>query len=220
MELAKEPINPEQIRRLVDRDDAVVVEVGANNGGHSRMFLKTFPDGQVHCFEPDPRCIKKWRAGTKDARATLYECAVGDEDGEVTFHLSDGRETEGFPEGWDSSSSLLPPTSTKFKRWPWLRFERKLTVPCVKLDTWFLSSGLERIDFLWADVQGAEALLISGAKTALSKTRYLYTEYGRDQYYQGQPSLDELLSLVPEFEVVSLWKDDVLLRRSRYANLR
>jgi FkbM family methyltransferase len=212
LDLRTDQITADEIRMLVGRDDAVILDVGSNNGGHSRMFLKTFPAGIVHAFEPDPRCIKKWRAATKDQRATLHEVAVGDADGTVTFHISDGREAEGHPEGWDSSGSLLPPTDELYKRWPWLKFGRTQTVPCIRLDTWFATSGLDHIDFIHADVQGAEMKLIAGAQQTLAKTRYFYTEYGRTQYYEGQPSLDSILQALPGFEILHLWKDDVLLK--------
>lgn len=84
------------------------------------------------------------------------------------------------------------------------------------LDTWCYEEGVNFIDFIWADVQGAEADLIKGGHTALRQTRYLYTEYNNQEFYEGQASLRKILKLLPEFEVVSRYDNDVLLRNKRY----
>ena len=67
------------------------------------------------------------------------------------------------------------------------------------------------IDFILADVQGAEGEMIRGGRKALARTRYLFTEYSDDQMYRGQPSLSEILAMLPTFRLLELWPDDVLL---------
>ena len=70
---------------------------------------------------------------------------------------------------------------------------------------------MEDIDFIWADVQGAEGDMIRGGQRALAKTRFLYTEYCNRELYEGQLSLRQMLGLLPEFEVVRRFPNDVLL---------
>jgi len=41
--------------------------------------------------------------------------------------------------------------------------------------------------------------------------RSLFTEYSDDQLYRNQPSLSQILAMLPTFRVVELWSDDVLL---------
>jgi hypothetical protein len=61
-------------------------------------------------------------------------------------------------------------------------------------------------------VQGAEADLIAGAAESLKFTRYFYTEYNENEMYQGQVGLRKLMELLPDFELVVRFPDDVLLR--------
>jgi hypothetical protein len=85
------------------------------------------------------------------------------------------------------------------------------------LDTAVAELGIECIDFLWADVQGAEADLIRGAATALSRTRYIHTEYSNVELYEGQPGLVALLEMLPQFRVLIRWGQDILLWNTQHS---
>lgn len=85
-----------------------------------------------------------------------------------------------------------------------------------RLDTWAADEGVDSVDFIWADVQGAEIDLINGGRVTLSNTRYLYTEYSNRELYEGQVGLKTLLKSLPEFEVVHRFAHDVLLRNRRF----
>jgi hypothetical protein len=72
--------------------------------------------------------------------------------------------------------------------------------------------AVDSIDFIWADVQGAEVDLINGGRATLSNTRYFYTEYSNRELYAGHIDLKTLLKSLPEFEVVHRYETDMLLR--------
>jgi hypothetical protein len=85
----------------------------------------------------------------------------------------------------------------------------------MKLDTWFQSSGLDRIDFVWADVQGAEGDLILGGKETFNKhVKYFYTEYSNMELYENQLNLEQILQLLPTFNIVTQFEGDVLLKNT------
>jgi hypothetical protein len=84
-------------------------------------------------------------------------------------------------------------------------------VQCRKLDD-IESLQNTFIDFIWADVQGAEDLVFSGAKNSLSRTRYVYTEYG-DNLYEGQLNREQLIALFgSNWSVVHDFGGDILLK--------
>ena len=58
-----------------------------------------------------------------------------------------------------------------------------------------------------SDYERTEVLL----RRTLQRTRYLYTEYSGDELYEGQATLAEILALLPDFRVLELWPEDVLL---------
>ena len=120
---------------------------------------------------------------------------------------------ENFPKGWDYSGSIRQPKK-HLEIYPWCTFEKKVDVETKRLDTWIREQGIEYIDFIWADVQGAEVDLIKGAGETLARTRYFYTEYSNKELYRGQINLRGLLNLLPNFEVLYRYDNDVLLRNT------
>lgn len=204
-----------EVRRLIGREDAIILDVGSNDGSDTNRFLARFPRGSVYSFEPDPRAIARWRKNVVSDRAVLFECALGAVDGEAEFHMSSGEERGaaadgGLPAEHDSSGSLRAP-KTHLKRWPWVKFEKKINVQVRTLDSWAAEQKIERVDFIWADVQGAEGDFIAGAGATLRKSRYFYTEYSNDEWYEGQITLDKISELLgPEFVMLERWRMDAL----------
>jgi 2-O-methyltransferase len=215
-------ISPEFIRECVDKPDPVILEIGCNSGSHTLWFLEAFANPRIYCFEPDPRAIARFKkkVGPRN-NVSLYEIALsdGDGDGEITFHQSDGQRDESelqlLPEGWDFSGSIRKPKD-HLKEYPWVTFERSITVKTATLDSWCREHNIEQIDFIWMDVQGAEMDVIKGARDTLKKTHYLYTEYGTKELYEGQVKLKPLLNNLQDFKVLIRYPNDILLRHVRY----
>lgn len=206
-------LQPERIRELIRSESPLILDIGCNDGEHTQMFLDLFPYARVYAFEPEPIAIDLFRRRVLDTqRATLITKVVGNVDGDVEFHQSDGRPTPGWPGlTWHYSGSTRRPKN-HLRRYPWCRFDRKITVRSVRLD----SLTFDRtIDFIWADVQGAEADLILGGLETLKQTRFLYTEFSNEELYEGQPTLKQITTCLPDFDVVEVFDDDVLLK-NRY----
>jgi FkbM family methyltransferase len=198
----------------------LILEIGANDGTHTAQFLGQFPNAQVYAFEPDPRAIAKFKARGPHPRLQLFEMAIGDEDGEAQFHVSSGMRDDWppevkirYPQGWDQSGSLRPPKTHKTVH-PWVKFDSTIAVSVRRLDSWAREHAIGRVDFIWADVQGAEGDLIAGGPETLARTRYLYTEYSDEERYDGQPSLSQLLDMLPDFSVLRRYQTDVLLENT------
>jgi FkbM family methyltransferase len=200
---------------LLGRLDPVILDIGCNDGTHSLMFLDVFPHARVYSFEPDPRAQTRFRAQVNDPRARLFEFAIGDSNGPVNFHMSDGAPNDqwraGRPDGWDLSGSIRKPKEHSEVA-PWCRFDREITVEVRRLDSWAEEEQIQRIDLIWADVQGAEIDLIRGAERVLAKTRFFYTEYSNRELYEGQVNLRQLMKMLPQFELVRRYPADVLFR--------
>jgi len=192
----------------------VIVECGANTGSDTVKFLARWPDARIYCFEPEPRAIAEWRATVTSPRATLFEVALAAVDGETTFHRSSGRrpsDSDPAAAPWNQSGSIRRPTG-HLERWPWVTFEETITVATRSLDSWAVEHGIDRVDLIWADVQGAEEDLVRGGLATLSRTRYLYTEVADEECYEGQIDLPGLLALLPGWKVVARFPNDVLVR--------
>ena len=76
------------------------------------------------------------------------------------------------------------------------------------------------IDFIWADVQGAQGMMIQGAPATLKRTRWLYTEFTpdhKDELYSGEARRAEIEALLPGWELVAIYTENLLFRNTRLA---
>jgi FkbM family methyltransferase len=96
------------------------------------------------------------------------------------------------------------------EKWPWVTFKSQIEVPIKRLDDWAASKSIVDIDFIWADVQGAESDLIAGAQDALSRTRFFYTEFSDEEWYEGQVDFEYIENQLKDFVVLHKYKNDAL----------
>ncbi len=217
-------LKPKDIIQYITGSNQVVLEIGCNDGTDTNKLLELLPSGTVYCFEPDPRALARFRETVNNERAILTEAAISNQDGEATFYGSSGRPPEKsrhvgashycYLEEWDLSGSLCKPTGhLDFSPWTTFPEDRQYTVSTLRLDTWLLTRGaIDIIDFIWCDVQGAEAQVILGAPNALAKTRYFYTEFYDNPLYEGQLPLTELQKMLPGFELLGIHGDNALFK--------
>lgn len=210
-------IRVRDLARMVCTDRPTILEIGSNDGTHTMQFAVFFREPEIHCFEPEPRAVRRFRRNLGDLSCVhLVEAAVGASTGSVRFHRSGGnrhgRWRRPLPEGWDFSGSIRPP-KRHLEVYPDVEFGEILEVPMVAIDDWAREHPVERIDLVWMDVQGAERDVLTGMRETLPRVRFLYTEFSDDELYAGQPDLAEILDMLPEFEVLERFPGDVLLRR-------
>ncbi len=202
---------------LLGRNDPVILEIGCNGGSDTLKFLDLFPAARIFAFEPDARAAARFRSNVADSRVTLFDLAVSNTDGTLEFHASGGAPEkltdESWPADWDLSGSIKKPKG-HLDVHPWCRFDSTIVVKSSTLDTWAVANAIDRVDFIWTDVQGAEAEVIAGGMKTLAKTRYFYTEYSNQELYEGQLDVAGIKALLPDFEVVEVFDNDVLLRNT------
>ena len=192
----------------------VFLELGAHVGTDT-IKLAAFPGVTIHAFEPDP---------DNDipplSNVVFNRAAIAAHDGEVQFRRSEWLEQSALGDApWTCSGSIHEPTG-HLSAYPAITFGDLITVKAVTLDTY--TREVARIDFIWADVQGAERDMILGGLEALKRTRYLYTEYCDTPLYEGQPSLTEIMALLPGWRILANWPSgeayaDVLLENEALA---
>ena len=170
-------VTKELLRECVGKSDPTILEIGCNDGSHSLWFFEVFENPKVYCFEPDPRAIARFKTNVgQRSDVKISEMAISDCDGEITFYQSGGHRDEGaatvIPEGWDLSGSIRQPKD-HLTVFPWVTFGQSTVVKTATLDTWCNEHGIEVIDFIWMDVQGAEIDVCRGGMKTLMKTRFI-----------------------------------------------
>lgn len=195
------------LENLIRKKDGrfVLYEFGAHHGEHTEIFLSLLKgkDFFFKTLEADRRNIQVLKTKFDKYVAPF---AIGDVDGEVEFFFSEKESGK-----WDWSSSLVRPKD-HLRRHPTIKFNKQ-SARSIRFDTLVERDGVDVIDFVWADIQGAENKMILGGQKAFAKTRYLYTEYDDNENYQGQWGLDEIIENLPgEWVIVEKYKHDVLLK--------
>lgn len=133
--------------------DAICIDIGANVGYFSMLMAKLAYLGKVYAFDPIPLNTALLRAsaelnGVKNIE--IIESVVGGSDGEVSLSQST-----------DSAYSSIRDTERK-------SVERIICVPMITLDTFVQSRCIKPVDVLKIDVEGAEGLVLDGARTFLN----------------------------------------------------
>lgn len=151
-----------QVLRLLQRElaaGAVFVDVGAHIGIHSLVaakHLERLGGGRVYAFEPSPEsagCIRYTAAGN-EVEVAVVETALGVAPGSVRlfgderYHEADLGVRSQFGTGAPAAEA-----------------------PVVPFDQWAAGVGLDRLDAVKIDVEGAEALVIEGMRESLTRLR-------------------------------------------------
>jgi FkbM family methyltransferase len=140
------------------RAGEVFVDVGANVGLYSvPVARRVGPAGRVLALEPCPPTAAKLRENIRrngQENVEVIATAASDKAGKATFHV--------FPEGMDVYNSLGA------ARRPEGASTETIEVDTLPLDDLCAQRGVERVGILKVDVEGAEELVVRGARRLLA----------------------------------------------------
>lgn len=200
------------IKQLVGKHNPVLFEIGCADGGDTQDFVNIFGDTdyRLYCFEPEPTNIQHFKNRNLPTNVSLFEGAVSKENGITRFNRS--RNQHDYNDYRYSGSVKAPKEHTQ--NWPHILFDEFVDVQTITLDDFCNKNDIELIDFIWADVQGAEDYLIEGGKNMFEKgVRYFYTEYSDREFYENAPNQHRIKDLLGNnWEIVHDFRTDVLLR--------
>jgi len=139
------------------RSGMVVIDVGAHHGFYTLLASKKVgPAGRVLAFEPSPRERKKLLRHLRlnlCLNVKIWDCALGRAAGNAELFIIDGTQT--------GCNSLRPPNSVQPTKSVPVRLE--------SLDECMEREGIEHIDFIKMDVEGAEMEVLNGATRLLDR---------------------------------------------------
>ena len=194
-----------------------IIELGGCDGYHTNIIAeKLHKSGKQWTFivlEPVPHLAQIIRDKVKWLpEVQVVEMAIGSTNGVVTFYQSDAK--------YYGSSSIRKPKRA-YEFWQDMSFT-ELSCNCTTLDSLLESYGLNKktIDFIWADVQGAERDLISGGNETLKRTKYFYTEFMEYEVYEGQIfDFESICKMLPDFKVEHKFDYDILFTNKKLTNV-
>lgn len=139
-----------EYRIPIDFAPATIVDVGANIGMAALYFGTLYPAARLFCFEPEPENLELLRQNVAQlgSRVTVIGAALGATEGQATFVPSSDSANKG-------GGSCLSDR------------EEGLKVPVTTLARVMAEHGVDKIDLLKLDCEGAEGSVIAGLPPSL-----------------------------------------------------
>jgi FkbM family methyltransferase len=148
-----------QLLRRILKPGMVMIDAGAHRGYYTLLASSILgKDGTVISFEPSPR-ERQWLwmhlvvNGRKNVK--IEKCALGSKEETAEFFISLGKQT--------GCNSLRYPKGVKYSL--------PIQVPVVTLDYYDQHSGMNCLDLLKMDLEGAEKEVLIGGQGCIQKNR-------------------------------------------------
>jgi len=163
----------------------VVFDVGANLGFYTLLLAgRVGPQGRVHAFEPDPLSCEllRRRANIRSnirsnirANIEINQTAVGDREGTITLYINRSNRAD---------NRVHPSLGAETAE--------AVDVPLTTLDAYCAARGIDRVDAVKMDIQGAEVAALAGFRKTLTnlKPRWMLIEFS-PEHLRGAGSSPE-----------------------------
>ena len=161
---------------------------GAYKGDFTAEALAYWSPARVWMVEANPELAEglRQRFGTHTACHVLH-AAIASACGEADLRINENLgSTSLLPILPDAASRLGQPLGEK----------RTVRVPARTLNALFDEAGIERVDLMKVDIQGAERQLIEGGRRALARVNALLMEVMFVPQYEGAADFEELHRLL------------------------
>lgn len=137
------------------QDGSTVIDIGANFGLYTVSLAKKNPNIKIHAFEPVATTfdLLKHNVAHNDvaANAVLNNCALGEEKGELEVTV----------DRYAGNHLVMGGKSDNITQ----------KVDVLVLDAYVKANNIAKVDFIKCDVEGAELLVLKGAKEILKKDK-------------------------------------------------
>jgi FkbM family methyltransferase len=163
----------------------IVIEAGGN---HPDVARWTALSAEVHRFDPDGEEAARMSA----AGVICHPVALGCMTGRRTLRVMRG--------DFRGGTSFFEPNTALTDRMMWgstpmkggFVVDHEIEVDVVRLDEWAASHGMSRVDFIYANVQGAELEVIKGAGSLLEDVLGAVIEVDFVELYKSAPLFAEV----------------------------
>ena len=175
----------EEMRRLIP-EARVIFDVGAHHGHVSLRYRQLFPLATVYAFEPFPDSFAQLSRNTSnDAMIRPFNFGLADTPGPRLFSTNASSAT----------NSIFETDARGSEVWGkgLLETSQRIPLPFSTIDQFLADSSLAAIDILKLDVQGAEYLVLQGARRSTSRIKLIYSEIITQPTYQEQQALHDVL---------------------------
>jgi FkbM family methyltransferase len=167
--------------------NSTIIEAGASRGMDTVEMAKLWPNARILAFEPEPTAFEQLTAATWQFPNVLrIPAALAASTGTATLHVSSSKDKLDLSD----ASSLLQPTAVA-EYWPRLEFVKAIEVRTITIADVLRDYGIDRIDFMWLDMQGMEIACLNGSAPVMHRVDRVYSEVFLTPLYAGAPLYPE-----------------------------
>ncbi|MEM7462610.1 MAG: FkbM family methyltransferase [Pseudomonadota bacterium] len=200
----------EVLTKAVSRENySVFFDIGSNEGNYAQELLDSFPNAEIHCFEPNPAQASRLKQRFHDhGNVKIVECAISDENADelelYDYAISDGSQHASLYKGVLTDQHKAAAVKSH-------------AVRARKIDDYCQETGVTHVNFLKIDVEGHEFAALCGAKELLRKGSIdlIQFEFNQMNVY-SRTFLKDYYDLLPDFGFYRLRKDG-LIRMQNYS---
>jgi FkbM family methyltransferase len=174
----------------------VIFDVGTYNCADGIALARLFPNTIVHAFEADPKNFRisvnrVKKLGMQD-RVFVHNLAVGNEVGRTKFYTH----PDGYRQKHRGAASLLAPDIELKRRIRSHINNVEIEVDVITIDAFCKEEGIEKIDILWCDANGADLHVLQGIGDI--QVDVILAEIVYTPVYKKLPTKEDLLNYLTE----------------------
>lgn len=182
----------------VYNDSPVILDIGSNIGISTLFFKRLFPDSIIYCFEPDPHVFGILEKNVKEndlKNVFLINSAVSDHSGGASLYVP----------SWSSGSSSLFLKKLEIEKGfaDMTMLEKNAIkekeVEVMRCSQFIVDKGINRIDLLKIDAEGAEERITNDIKPFLNRIGMLMMEFHYSRDFR-ENRLSSIVSTLEEAE--------------------
>jgi FkbM family methyltransferase len=197
----------------VDSDIKSILDVGAHQGMFTKEMQHYFPYAHYHMIEANEHC-ESYLKQVDFAKYTI--CLLSNEEKPMTYFVNKNDLTS-------TGNSYYKELTEHFTQQSCIKVVKQATT----LDKLFTK---ESFDFIKIDTQGSELDILKGGQQLVRKTKYILLECSVEQYNEGSPLINEVVSYVESigFKLLTevyqhiqqgrLFQKDLLFKNNNYSD--
>lgn len=159
-----------------------ILEAGGHYGEDTVRIKSVYPNSTIHVFEPLSSSFTKLIESTMNFKNVIcYQLALSEFSGMTNFYV--------YNEKFDGASSINKPkleiSGNTFEQKP-------IQVPCITIDDWAEKNKIDKIDFMWLDLEGHELSVLQKSLKTLKTVQVIWTEINFVEIRDGSCKYFEL----------------------------
>ena len=152
-------------------ENPIILEAGAQFGEDTQWMSQLWPAGTIYAFEPSPASFAELhKVAMQRENVFAIPLALSNQKGQFFFYLAGG------------ASSLLKPQDSFNNDYFHSDLDNPITVNSVILDEWAQENKVDKIDFMWLDMEGNELNALEGSLSMLKHVKLIYTEVNLQRF--------------------------------------